>query len=141
VGGEEFGLNLLVRSKNSSGNKMNKRMREEKQIKIRRKLKKEGEKRKLCGSRLANQSSRKESLGKSNGFASKPTESHSFPRLLILTLHLSLSLSYDAHLYFMPIYIYIHITSKLGKTQDWQTIFTGAAFWFFPLQTLSHHSL
>jgi hypothetical protein len=108
VGGEEFGLNLLVRSKNSSRNKMNKRMREEKQIKIRRKLKKEGEKRKLCGSRLANQSSRKESLGKSNGFASKPTESHSFPRLLILALHLSLSLSYDAHLYFMPIYIYIY---------------------------------
>lgn len=51
----------------------------------------------VCGSRLANQSSsKKESLRKSNGFASKPTESHSFPPLpphIYFTIHHSLSLS------------------------------------------------
>lgn len=101
-------------------------------------------KRKFCGSRLANQSSRKESLEKSNGFASKPTESHSFPRLLILTLHLSLSLSLTIHTCIYQnicLYIYICITSKFGNTKAgigiWHLVtkyftvtilFTGALF-------------
>jgi len=49
----------------------------------------------VCGSRLANQSSRKESLPKSNGFASKPTESHSFPSLLMLNIASFFSLSFN----------------------------------------------
>lgn len=79
------------------------------------KIRGEGEKRKFCGSRLANQSFKKESFKKSNGFASKPTESHSFPRLLILTLHLSLSLF---RVYICIICLYInYITFKIGNAR------------------------
>lgn len=56
----------------------------------------------VCGSRLANQSSKKESLRKSNGFASKPTESHSFPPL-------------PPHIYFTLQTLSLYITSNVGK--------------------------
>jgi len=72
----------------------------------------------VCGSRLANQSSsKKESLRKSNGFASKPTESHSFPPLpphIYFTIHHSLSLAYTTHLYNI-LTLSLYITSKVGK--------------------------
>lgn len=89
----------------------------------------------VCGSRLANQSSQKESLRKSNGFASKPTESHSF---LPLPPHIHiLHNPYTSHLV-VYILISLYITSNVGKPTLANTKFITIRLYLYTLLIIGY---